>query len=65
MFREMLADASLPDRAHLLLVSSPHTLTWLSDVPSPGLNFKRRYNGGLVLGLLKAQAVPMALPIHL
>ena len=35
--RKMLANASLPDRASLLTVSSPHASIWLSATPSPGL----------------------------
>ena len=38
MLRQILAKTSLPDRARLLSVSSPHASAWLSVVPSPGLN---------------------------
>ena len=38
LFRKMFANSSLPDKVHLLLVSSPHASAWLSAVPSPGLN---------------------------
>ena len=37
-FNELFANSSLPDRARLLSVSSPHAGAWLSVIPSPGLN---------------------------
>ena len=38
LFRQLLSKSSVPDRARLLSVSSPHASAWLSVVPSPGLN---------------------------
>eukprot|EP00731_Ephydatia_muelleri_P002155 Em0001g2155a len=38
LFRQLLSKSSVPDRACLLSVSSPHASAWLSVVPSPGLN---------------------------
>ena len=38
LFRQILSKSSVPDRARLLSVSSPHASAWLSVVPSPGLN---------------------------
>ena len=38
MFRQLVSKSSVPDRARLLSVSSPHASAWLSVVPSPGLN---------------------------
>ena len=37
-FTMLFANASLPDRAHLLSISSPHLSAWLSVTPSPRLN---------------------------
>ena len=38
MFRQLVSKSSVPDKARLLSVSSPHASAWLSVVPSPGLN---------------------------
>ena len=37
-FQLLYNHSSLPDRAHLLSVSSPHAASWLSVILSPGLN---------------------------
>ena len=37
-FTKLFANASLPDRARLLSISSPHSSAWLSVTPSPRLN---------------------------
>ena len=37
-FQLLFNHSSLPDRACLLSVSSPHAAAWLSVIPSPGLN---------------------------
>ena len=37
-FQLLFDHSSLPDRAHLLSVSSPNAAAWLSVIPSPGLN---------------------------
>ena len=39
-FNKLFANSALPDRAHLLSVSSPHAGAWLSVIPSPGLNLQ-------------------------
>ena len=38
-FANLFANASLPDRARLLSISSPHSSAWLSVTPSPRLIF--------------------------
>ena len=40
LFAQLFSKSSLPDRAHLLSVSSPHAAAWLSTAPSPGLNLQ-------------------------
>ena len=40
MFAQLFSKSSLPDRARLLSVSSPHTAAWLSTAPSHGLNLQ-------------------------
>ena len=40
MFAQLFSKSSLPDRARLLSVSSPHAAAWLSTAPSPGLNLQ-------------------------
>ena len=40
MFAQHFSKSSLPDRARLLSVSSPHAAAWLSTAPSPGLNLQ-------------------------
>ena len=38
-FTKLFVNASLPDRAHLISISSPHcNVSWLSVTPSPRLN---------------------------
>eukprot|EP00731_Ephydatia_muelleri_P002044 Em0001g2044a len=37
-FQALFESSSLPNRARLLSVASPHAALWLSVVPSPGLN---------------------------
>ena len=37
-FANLFANASLPDRARLLSIFSPHSSAWLSITPSPRLN---------------------------
>ena len=37
-FRALFESSSLPNRARLLSVASPHAALWLSAVSSPGLN---------------------------
>ena len=39
-FNKLFASSSLPDRACLLSVSSPHAGAWLSVIPSPRLNLQ-------------------------
>ena len=41
LFAQLFSKSSLPDRARLLSVSSPHAAAWLSTAPSPGLNIDR------------------------
>ena len=40
LFAQLFSKSSLPDRARLLSVSSPHAVAWLSTAPSPGLNLQ-------------------------
>ena len=40
LFAQLFSKSSLPDRARLLSVSSPHAAAWLSTAPSPGLNLQ-------------------------
>ena len=71
LFAQLFSKSSLPDRARLLSVSSPHAAAWLSIAPSPGLNLhwsllssKQPYNGGLVL-VSQALRVPHVLTVQL
>ena len=68
MFRQLVSKSSIPDRARLISVSSPHASAWLSWFLLQGLiyiwsllNFKRPFNGGLESGLPTVQCVHTAL----
>ena len=47
LFAQLFSKSSLPDRARLLSVSSPHTAAWLSTAPSPGLNLPSEFQAAI------------------
>ena len=71
-FHALFESSSLPNRARLLSVASPHAASWLSVVPSPGLNlhlesaeFQTAINWWLGIDLFSGEKCPCCLTLSL
>eukprot|EP00731_Ephydatia_muelleri_P006442 Em0003g690a len=71
-FQALFESSSLPNRARLLSVASPHAASWLSVVPSPGLNlhlesaeFQTAIKWWLGIDLFSGEKCPCCLALSL
>ena len=71
-FQALFESSSLPNRARLLSVASPHAASWLSVVPSPGLNlhlesaeFQTAIKWWLGIDLFSGEKCPCCLTLSL
>ena len=71
-FHALFESSSLPNRARLLSVASPHAASWLSVVPSPGLNlhlesaeFQTAIKWWLGIDLFSGEKCPCCLTLSL